>query len=105
MSTFAPQALILMNGPFVQEQGKGLAIRLVKEFGADPTKQVDALYRRTVGPPAAAERRELAAEFLKDQAATIRDRLRRASAARLADAKLPEARISPRCGRWPTCAS
>jgi hypothetical protein len=73
VSTFAPQALILMNGPFVQHQGKSLAIKLVKETGTDPTKLVAAIYRRTVGrEPTDAERR-LALEFLKEQTATIRD--------------------------------
>ena len=36
VSTFAPQALILMNGPFAQEQGKALAVKLAKEAGATP---------------------------------------------------------------------
>jgi hypothetical protein len=75
VSTFAPQALILMNGPFVQEQGKALAVRLVREVGTDPDQQVESLYRRAVGRlPQEAERR-LALTFLGEQAGTIRDRL------------------------------
>ena len=31
VSTFAPQALILMNGPFAQEKGKALALRLARD--------------------------------------------------------------------------
>ena len=54
VSTFAPQALILMNGPFVQEQGKSLAVRLVRETGTDPAKQVEALYQSTFGRSASA---------------------------------------------------
>lgn len=76
VSTFAPQALILMNGPFVQEQGKALAVRLVREVGTDPGTQIDALYRRALGRQPRAEERQLAVEFLKEQADTIRDRLR-----------------------------
>jgi hypothetical protein len=76
VSTFAPQALILMNGPFVQEQGKALALRLTREAGTDPGKQIESLYRRALGRvPADAEKR-LAVEFLKEQTETIRDRLK-----------------------------
>ncbi len=75
VSTFAPQALILMNGPFVQEQGKALAIRLVKDAGTDPAKQLEVLYRRTVGRAPTEAESKLALAFLKDQAATIRDRV------------------------------
>ncbi len=76
VSTFAPQALILMNGPFVQEQGKALARTLAKECGPDAAKQVEALYRRAVGRSPKAEEMKLAAEFLDAQTDTIRDRLR-----------------------------
>jgi hypothetical protein len=76
VSTFAPQALILMNGPFVQEQGKALALTLAKECGANVPKQVESLYRRTVGRSPRAEELKLATEFLAAQTDTIRDRLR-----------------------------
>jgi len=76
VSTFAPQALILMNGPFVQEQGKALAVRLVRDVGNEPAKQVEALYRRAVGRAPTAAESQLALAFLKDQSETIRDRLR-----------------------------
>ncbi len=76
VSTFAPQSLILMNGPFVQEQGKALAVKLAREVGADPGKQIDALYRRTVGRgPTEAEKR-VGIKFLAAQSDTIRDRLK-----------------------------
>ncbi|MCE9560750.1 MAG: DUF1549 and DUF1553 domain-containing protein [Planctomycetes bacterium] len=74
VSTFAPQALILMNGPFVQEQGRALAISLVKESG-DPGKQLEALYRRAVGRSPRAEEKQLAGEFLDAQTETIRKRI------------------------------
>ena len=76
VSTFAPQALILMNGPFTQEQGKALAVRLAREVGTDSGKQIEVLYHRALGRlPKEAEKR-LALRFLDEQAATIRDRLR-----------------------------
>jgi len=76
VSTFAPQALILMNGPFVQEQGKALALRLANEVGTDPVKQVEALYRRTMGRVPTDAERALAQEFLRDQCATIRENVK-----------------------------
>jgi hypothetical protein len=76
VSTFAPQALILINGPFMQEQGKALAVTLAKECGPDAAKQVELLYRRAVGRSPRAEELKLSLEFLEAQADTIRDRLR-----------------------------
>jgi hypothetical protein len=76
VSTYAPQALILMNGPFTQDQGKALAARLTREVGPDAAKQVDALYRRALGRAPTAAEQQLAAEFLREQVGSIRDRLR-----------------------------
>ncbi|MBA4188987.1 MAG: hypothetical protein C0467_13400 [Planctomycetaceae bacterium] len=75
VSTFAPQALILMNGPFVQEQGRALAVSLVKEHGADVGEQLESLYRRAVGRSPRAEEKQLAVEFLDAQTETIRKRI------------------------------
>jgi hypothetical protein len=88
VSTFAPQALILMNGPFVQEQGKALALKLAKESG-DTVKQIEALYRRAVGRAARPEEMKLATEFLDAQTETIRDRLRARLPVGLDPAALP----------------
>ena len=75
VSTFAPQALILMNSPFVHSQAQAMAISLVKETG-DTDKQLNALYRRAVGRVPNATERKLATDFMKDQAATVRERLK-----------------------------
>lgn len=75
VSTFAPQALILMNSPFVHEQAKAFALSLL-EAAPDATKQIDALYRRSVGRAPGATERTLAAEFLKEQAGVVRERIR-----------------------------
>lgn len=76
ISTFAPQALILMNGPFARDQAKVLAITLAKECGKDIGKQIDSLYRRAFGRSPRNEEVRLATEFLDAQAETVRDRLR-----------------------------
>ena len=75
VSTFAPQALILMNSPFVHQQAKAMAVSLAKESD-DTDKQLNALYRRTVGHEPTAKDRGLATAFLKEQADTIRERLK-----------------------------
>jgi len=89
VSTFAPQALILMNGPFVRDQGKALAAALAKEAGPDAGKQIDALYRRALGRAPRAEESRLARAFLDAQAGTIRDRLRARQPIGLDPATLP----------------
>jgi len=76
VSIFAPQALILMNAPFVREQGNAMAARLYRDAGGDVDKEIEALYRRAVGRPPRAEEWKLAHTFLTEQADTIRARLR-----------------------------
>jgi len=76
VSTYAPQALILMNGPLAREQGKALAVLLAKECGNDTEKQLDNLYRRAVGRSPRSEEMKLAKEFLEAQVDSVRDRLR-----------------------------
>ena len=65
VSTFAPQALILMNGPFTRDQSRDLAVRLSRET-KDPGNRVRALYRRAFGRlPSEAELRT-ALDFISD---------------------------------------
>lgn len=44
-STVAPQALFLMNNPFVLDRAKALADRAMKEGPADDRAKIDWLYR------------------------------------------------------------
>jgi hypothetical protein len=76
VSTFAPQALILMNGPLAQAQSRALAARLLREEGADEAKQIAAAYRCSFARSPRASEKELARTFLKDQAEASRARLR-----------------------------
>ena len=76
VSTFAPQALVLMNGPFLHEQSKAFAARLLREAGPDDAGRVDLAYRLALArPPRDAERRT-ALDFLAAQTELLRDRLR-----------------------------
>ena len=89
ISTYAPQALILMNGPLVREQGKAMAVSLAKDCGSDTKKQIDTLYRRAVGRSPRDEEMKLAKEFLDAQADSIRDRLRTRKSVGLDPQSLP----------------
>lgn len=89
VSTFAPQALILMNSPFVHSQAKALATTLTKE-SRESEKQLNSLYRRAVGRLPNATERDLALAFLKDQTETIRERLKAVQPIGIDAADVPE---------------
>jgi hypothetical protein len=76
VSTFAPQALILLNGPFLQEQSRAFAARLCREAGREAAARVERAYRLALGRSATPAERGLGLEFLREQAELIRDRLR-----------------------------
>lgn len=71
VSTFAPQALILLNGPLTQNAARAMAVRL-----AGDTDPVDRAYRLMLGrPPTAIEAAE-AAKFISQQTVFLKDELR-----------------------------
>jgi hypothetical protein len=64
VSTAVPQALFLMNHPFVVEQARHAAARLLAENWPSDAQRLARAYRLALGrPPTDAERR-LAGEFL-----------------------------------------
>jgi hypothetical protein len=75
VSTFAPQALILMNGPFAREQAGWMAFDLLKT-DANPARVIGDAYRRTFGREPTAEEAKLGATFLAEQAKSVRNRIR-----------------------------
>lgn len=75
VSTFAPQALILMNGPFAQAQSRALAARLIAECGNDSAQWIEQTYLRCFGRKPKVSERATAMEFLNEQTESIRDRL------------------------------
>jgi hypothetical protein len=74
VSTFAPQALIMMNGPLAQAQSKAFAARLLDEAGSDPAALVQRAYRLALGRPPRAEETRVAEAFLKNQITLLRKR-------------------------------
>ncbi len=73
VSTFAPQALILMNGPFARDQAAAMAFGLLKDGIKD---QIGEAYRRAYCRMPSAEERNVGEKFLAEQATTIRERVK-----------------------------
>jgi hypothetical protein len=76
VSTYAPQALILLNGPLMQEQAREMAARVWREAGAGPGRQADRASWLALSRPATKAEIALAREFLVEQAGLLRERLR-----------------------------
>lgn len=76
VSTFAPQALIMLNGPFMQEQSKRFASRLLRECGPSLDKQIERAYRLSLGRPPRDSEKKMARDFLTEQTNLLQDRLR-----------------------------
>jgi len=75
ISTFAPQALILMNGPFTQAQSRAMAAQIMKQ--EKPDRWIEEAYRRCFGRLPREAERAIALEYLNEQTEAARDRLRR----------------------------
>ena len=73
VSTFAPQALILLNGRLLQEQSRAFAARLRRECGPDVDRQIDRAYRLALARPPHPGETATARQFLADQADWLRD--------------------------------
>ncbi len=86
VSTFAPQALILLNSPFMHQQAGAFAVRLTTEAGDDPKAQVTHAYRLALGRSPSKAELEVSLAFLSDQAGLLRDRLRALETVALPDA-------------------
>ncbi len=65
VSTVALQALYMLNNPFVIEQSKHAAERLLKEVD-DPDERIEAAFRRTLGRLPSGKERSLVTGFFKD---------------------------------------
>jgi hypothetical protein len=76
VSTFAPQALILLNGPLMQAQSKHFAARLLRECGGDVQRQIDRAYRLALCRAPRESEIRMAREFLAAQTELVLDRLR-----------------------------
>jgi mono/diheme cytochrome c family protein len=67
VTTVAPQALALLNDPFVRARAGDFANRLLDEAGGDSARSVDRAYRLAFGRPPTDAERDAAVEFLARQ--------------------------------------
>jgi hypothetical protein len=73
-STFAPQALVMMNGPLAQQQGRLLATRLLRQPG-DLNARIAVAFRWTLNRPPTSNEQGAVENFLRQQRERIGDRL------------------------------
>ena len=68
VTTVAPQALILLNSAFVEQQAVKMAQSIASEAPADPDSQITLAYQRALGRlPSDAERRVASAYLAREQ--------------------------------------
>jgi len=67
VTTVAPQALMLLNSEFVQEQAESFAKRLLREAGRDPQAQVRQAYRLALGRTPTEQESQIAIAYLSQQ--------------------------------------
>jgi hypothetical protein len=77
-TTIAPQALILLNSSFMEEQARALASRLIREGGTKPGANVERLFRLAVGRSPSSEETRIALGYL--QRVQSKDKVRDAAA-------------------------
>jgi hypothetical protein len=72
VTTIAPQALILLNGEFVQEQATAFADRLIKEGGRHPEANIRRMFRLAVARLPTAEEEKIAQAYLQRMQDSVR---------------------------------
>jgi hypothetical protein len=67
VSTVATQALYLMNSPFVMDNARAAAEKLLALTGLEDTGRVDLAYRATLGRLPTAKERQLVLAYLQQE--------------------------------------
>jgi hypothetical protein len=75
VSTIPTQALTLLNGEFLNQQARHFSERLIREAGADSSKQIDLAYQLALGRPPTADESAAALAFLDRQEKRLRDEM------------------------------
>ncbi|MFN0021263.1 MAG: DUF1549 domain-containing protein [Pirellulaceae bacterium] len=68
VTTVAPQALILLNSDFMEQQSASMADRVIREAGNDPAAQIAAAYRLALGRAPTAGELQVSQSFLTREA-------------------------------------
>jgi hypothetical protein len=101
-TTVAPQALYLLNDPFVRKQSIALARRVLDRKDLDDSARINELYRLALGRTATTEELSDASEFLKAfeaEARTAWEATAHPAEARVASSAQPAAEPTPRPGK------
>ena len=69
-TTIAPQALILLNSAFIEQQSRVFAKRIARVVKDDPAAQVERAFQLAIAREPTADERQVAIDFLKRQATT-----------------------------------
>lgn len=80
VTTVPAQALYLMNSPFVLEQARGLAQRVLNATASDDSARIDLAFRIALGRVATTQERERTLQFLQEAQRTLNGAQARASA-------------------------
>jgi hypothetical protein len=71
-TTVAPQALTLLNDPWIQIQAAAFADRVTREAGTDRDRQIQRAFALALQRPPTAAEAKAARNLLRDQAAAVR---------------------------------
>ena len=71
VTTVPTQALFLMNNPFVLNQAREMARRILRQEGLNPNARIDLAYRLALGRLATPSERDQAASYLADFRKTL----------------------------------
>lgn len=71
-TTVAPQALMLLNDPWIQDQAAAFADRVTREAGTDRDRQIQRAFALALQRPPTAAEAKAARNLLRDQAAAVR---------------------------------
>ncbi len=77
-TTVAPQALYLLNDPFVRQQSLALARRLLGRTDLDDARRINLAYRLTLGRPATSREIDRVRDYIADFQAAAAERKRAA---------------------------
>ena len=88
-TTVAPQALILLNSQFMQEQSQLLAERLMRDGGGDPARHVELAFRYVLSRDPTERERTIATDYLARQAQQFHDETIGADASHDPEPKTP----------------
>ncbi|HZU39039.1 MAG TPA: DUF1549 and DUF1553 domain-containing protein [Gemmataceae bacterium] len=91
VSTFAPQAFVMLNGGVLQQQSKAFATRLMRLCGSDPSLTIDWAFQLALGRRPLPIERQLAKDFLVSQTVLLRQRLHQRQPVAVPDGLPPDA--------------